>query len=131
MRHLARKTIALTAAGLLGVSLLTACSESETSDSVEPTESTQSLEPTADEESNGESSEDLDMNITQEQRDFLADLIADPMPQDQATAQIEEAGYVWRLGTIDGEPQAVTMDYRTDRLTLTVDDGLVTDGMWG
>jgi len=25
----------------------------------------------------------------------------------------------------------VTMDYRNDRLTLTVQDGLVTDGMWG
>jgi len=53
------------------------------------------------------------------------------MPQDEATAMIEQADYVWRLGTIDGQPQAVTMDYRNDRLTLTVQDGLVTDGMWG
>ena len=44
---------------------------------------------------------------------------------------IEDAGYDWRIGVIDGEPQAVTMDYRIDRLTLTIDDGLVTDGMWG
>jgi hypothetical protein len=131
MTRATTKTIALTAAGLLGVSLMTACSDSGTSESVEPTESTQSSEPTVEDESDGEGSEDLDMNITQEQRDFLAELVAEPMPQDEATALIEEAGYVWRLGTIDGEPQAVTMDYRTDRLTLTVDNGLVTDGTWG
>ncbi len=131
MTRATTKTIALTAAGLLGVSLMTACSDSGTSESVEPTESTQSSEPTVEDGSDGEGSEDLDMNITQEQRDFLAELVAEPMPQDEATALIEEAGYVWRLGTIDGEPQAVTMDYRTDRLTLTVDNGLVTDGTWG
>lgn len=131
MTRATTKTIALTAAGLLGVSLMTACSDSGTSESVEPTESTQSSEPTVEDGSDGEGSEDLDMNITQEQRDFLAELVAEPMPQDEATALIEEAGYVWRLGTIDGKPQAVTMDYRTDRLTLTVDNGLVTDGTWG
>jgi hypothetical protein len=48
-----------------------------------------------------------------------------------ATALIEQNGYTWRLGTIDGEPQAVTMDYRIDRLTLTVDAGIVTDATWG
>lgn len=71
------------------------------------------------------------MDVTAEQETFRTDLIAAGLPQDEATALIEQNGYTWRLGTIDGEPQAVTMDYRLDRLTLTVDDGIVTDAMWG
>lgn len=70
-------------------------------------------------------------DISAEQNAFLADLLATPLPQDEATQRIEEAGYTWRLGTIDGEPQAVTMDYRIDRLTLTTQDGLVIDATWG
>jgi hypothetical protein len=75
--------------------------------------------------------EAVNPDITPEQTAFVAELLTEPLPQDEATARIEDAGYVWRLGTIDGEPQAVTMDYRTDRLTLTTDDGLVTDATWG
>lgn len=62
---------------------------------------------------------------------FLDTLLAQEPALDDATAQIEAAGYTWRLGTIDGEDQAVTMDYRLDRLTLTVDNGIVTAGSWG
>ena len=62
---------------------------------------------------------------------FRADLVAAALPQDEATALIEQNGYTWRLGTIDGVPQAVTMDYRMDRLTLTVNGGIVTDAEWG
>lgn len=108
----------------LGAAVLAGCS-SDTDDS------TPSNTPTPSEDSSQGGEEETDMNITPEQVAFLDELIAEPMPQDEATAAIEQAGYVWRLGTIDGEPQAVTMDYRTDRLTLTVDDGLVTDGSWG
>jgi len=69
--------------------------------------------------------------ISDEQRVFAENLVAQEPLLDDATAQIEEAGYAWRLGTIDGEPQAVTMDYRLDRLTLTVNDGVVTEAQWG
>jgi len=62
---------------------------------------------------------------------FLADLVAAALPQQEATALIEKNGYAWRLGTIDGVPQDVTMDYRMDRLTLTVESGIVTDATWG
>ena len=62
---------------------------------------------------------------------FRADLVAAGLPQDEATALIEQNGYTWRLGTIDGVPQAVTMDYQMNRLTLTIDDGIVTDAVWG
>jgi hypothetical protein len=78
-----------------------------------------------------ESESEVIMDVTDEQVAFVEDLLATPLPQEEATARIEEAGYVWRLGTIDGEPQAVTMDYRTDRLTLTTQDGLVIDATWG
>ena len=97
-------------AALAGVGLA-ACSSSE------PTESA----PTS----------DVINEVTPEQETFRTDLISAGLPQDEAAALIEQNGYTWRLGTIDGEPQAVTMDYRLDRLTLTVDDGIVTDAIWG
>ena len=50
---------------------------------------------------------------------------------DDAKRAVESAGYTWRIGTIDGQPQPVTMDYRDDRLTFTVDGGVVTDATWG
>ena len=77
------------------------------------------------------SEEVVNPDITPEQQEFVDGLLATPLPQDEATAMIDEAGYTWRLGTIEGEPQAVTMDYRPDRLTLTIDQGLVTDATWG
>lgn len=69
--------------------------------------------------------------VTTEQETFRTDLVSAALPQDEAIVLIEQNGYTWRLGTIDGEPQAVTMDYRLDRLTLTVDGGIVTDAVWG
>ena len=111
--------------GLVAGSLwvVAACGD-DGSSSVEPDSTpTASIEATTEEQVNPD--------ITPEQVAFVDDLLAEPLPQDEATTRIEEAGYAWRLGTIDGEPQAVTMDYRIDRLTLTVDDGLVTDATWG
>ena len=104
---------ALVAAAAIGG--VSACSDNEAAPAPETSESEEAVNP----------------DITAEQQAFVDDLLATPLPQDEATALIEEAGYSWRLGTIDGEPQAVTMDYRIDRLTLTVDDGLVTDATWG
>jgi len=118
------RVVTVLAAIGLGALVLAGCS-SETGDSTSTDPSTPSQETSQAPE------EETDMNITPEQVAFLDELIAEPMPQDEATAMIEQADYVWRLGTIDGQPQAVTMDYRNDRLTLTVQDGLVTDGMWG
>lgn len=66
-----------------------------------------------------------------EQLAFLDALVAKEPTLDDATTEIEAAGYTWRLGTIDGEDQALTMDYRLDRLTLTVDSGIVTAAVWG
>jgi len=117
------KKVAVTGIAAASIWGLSACGDNESTSS-EP-ESTQS-------ESADETTEEtMDPDITSEQLAFVDSLLAEPLPQDEATQQIEEAGYVWRLGTIDGEPQAVTMDYRLDRLTLTVDDGIVTDATWG
>jgi len=119
--HWKKTAVAGLLAGSLGI--VAACSD-DGSSSAEP-ESTPaaSIEATTEEQVNPD--------ITPEQVAFVDELLAEPLPQDEATTRIEEAGYAWRLGTIDGEPQAVTMDYRIDRLTLTVDDGLVTDATWG
>lgn len=114
-----RRTLQVAAAALtLSTALaLSGCGSDEAV--TEPTDTTTETEST------------VDPDITAEQLTFVEELLAEPLPQDEATTRIEEAGYVWRLGTIDGEPQAVTMDYRIDRLTLTTQDGLVTDATWG
>lgn len=116
MRRQTLSTIAV--AGLLSISVLAGCSEN---DDAAPTP-----EPTSE-----QTEQEVNPDITPEQTAFVNELLATPLPQDEATARIEEAGYIWRLGTIDGEPQAVTMDYRIDRLTLTTQDGLVIDATWG
>ena len=112
----------LLAGSLISFATLTGCSGTEEAQSPDAPASS----PTA-----METEQQMNPDITAEQSAFLADLLATPLPQDDATARIEEAGYSWRLGTIDGEPQAVTMDYRLDRLTLTTQDGLVIDATWG
>jgi hypothetical protein len=113
-----RSIPAFAVAGLLSISVLAGCSEA---DDAAPTP-----EPTSE-----QTEQEVNPDITPEQTAFVNDLLVTPLPQDEATARIEEAGYTWRLGTIDGEPQAVTMDYRIDRLTLTTQDGLVIDATWG
>ena len=45
------------------------------------------------------------------------------MPTAEAGEYAESAGYQWRVGSLDGVPQAVTMDYNIDRLTFDVNDG--------
>lgn len=58
-------------------------------------------------------------------------MVADAMTVEDATALAEANGYVARVGSIDGEPQAVTMDYRLDRFTFDVVDGVVTACQYG
>ena len=113
-----RSRTAIVAAALLGAAILAGCGQaSEPSADLPPTPM--------------QTQEETITDITPEQDAFLLDLLATPLPQAEATARIEAAGYTWRWGTIDGEPQAVTMDYRVDRLTLTTQDGLVIDATWG
>ena len=45
----------------------------------------------------------------------------------EAAAQTKAAasGYEVRIAMVDGEPRALTMDYRTDRINLELEDGVV------
>lgn len=53
------------------------------------------------------------------------------MTFDQASAFAESNGYTARVGSIDGEPQAVTADYRPDRFTVSTVSGAVTSCTYG
>jgi len=45
---------------------------------------------------------------------------------DEATKVADELGWTIRVTTLDGEPQVVTWDLRTDRVNLSVTNGVVT-----
>jgi hypothetical protein len=64
-------------------------------------------------------------------RQFRADLLQQSLPVEAAGNLIDEAGYEWRVGVIDGEGLAVTLDYNENRLTLEVSDGIVVGASWG
>ena len=48
------------------------------------------------------------------------------LPIEQATTVAETAGFTVRVSTLDGATQAVTADLRTDRLNVSVENGVVT-----
>jgi hypothetical protein len=68
---------------------------------------------------------------TPEMQALCAQMVADGLTPDEATALATENGYVARVGTIDGEPQALTMDLREDRFTFEVDGGVVVACTYG
>ena len=68
---------------------------------------------------------------TAEMRALCDQMVADGLSVDDATALAEENGYVARVGTIDGEGQAVTMDLREDRFTFDVEGGVVVGCTYG
>ncbi|MFY9207481.1 MAG: hypothetical protein WAO33_00035 [Candidatus Nanopelagicales bacterium] len=102
----------VTTVGLVG------CSTSDTSESgeVAPSESITETENT---------------DVSAEQLEFQQELVASGMTLEDASTLIEAAGYMWRVGSIDGQEQVVTMDYRIDRLTLSTQDNIVIDATWG
>ncbi len=53
------------------------------------------------------------------------------MTVDQASAFAQSNGYSVRVGSIDGQPQAVTSDYRPDRFTVALVSGVVTGCTYG
>lgn len=54
-----------------------------------------------------------------------------PMTFEQASAFATSNGYTARVGSIDGQPQAVTADYRPDRFTVSLVGGAVTSCTYG
>lgn len=69
--------------------------------------------------------------ITPEQVTFAEDLVAQGVDEATAVQQIEAAGYTFRVVMIDGESFPMTMDYRLDRINLTLENGIVVDATWG
>ena len=53
------------------------------------------------------------------------------MTFEKASAFAESNGYSMRIGTIDGEPQMVTMDFRWDRFTVSLVKNIVTGCTYG
>jgi hypothetical protein len=68
---------------------------------------------------------------TDAMRTLCDQMVADKLSPEDATALAEQNGYVARVGTIDGVPQAVTMDFREDRFTFEVTDGAVSACTYG
>ena len=64
---------------------------------------------------------DLDMSVAQDVSDTVLG-----MSEAEATKIAEAKGLKVRVGSRDGEDFALTMDYRSDRVTLTVVAGIVT-----
>lgn len=60
---------------------------------------------------------------------FAASLVG--LPAKQAKARISDEGYEVRVVSVDGDSRPVTMDYRPDRINLTIVDGVVTRATQG
>lgn len=56
---------------------------------------------------------------------LCASIIEQALPLDVAQILAEDAGYTTRVGSVDGEPQAVTTDFLENRLTFDTQDGVV------
>lgn len=53
------------------------------------------------------------------------------MTEADSLACAEKLGWTWRIGQREDEMFALTMDYRPDRVTVTVKNGLVTSSVVG
>ncbi|MCX6432709.1 MAG: hypothetical protein NTX29_07940 [Actinobacteria bacterium] len=68
---------------------------------------------------------------TDAMRTLCAQMVADGLSPEAATALAETNGFIARVGTIDGEPMALTMDYREDRFTFETKAGVVIGCTYG
>ena len=68
---------------------------------------------------------------TPEMQALCAQMVADGLSPEAATTLATENGYVARVGMLEGEPQAVTMDLREDRFTFEVTGGVVVACTYG
>jgi hypothetical protein len=62
---------------------------------------------------------------------LCAQMVAAGMSPEEADALAVSKGYVTRVGSIDGQPQAVTMDINELRFTFDVKNGAVTACTFG
>lgn len=68
---------------------------------------------------------------TPEMAALCKQMVDEKLSPEDATALAEKNGYVARVGTIDGTPQALTMDLRDDRFTFDVEGGVVVSCTYG
>lgn len=73
----------------------------------------------------------LELVGSAEMRGICGQMVSDRMSFDAAQAFAQQSGYTVRAGSIDGEGQAVTTDFRTDRVTVALNGGVVTDCTYG
>jgi len=73
----------------------------------------------------------LELVGSAEMRGICGQMVADRMSFDVAQAFAQQSGYSVRAGSIDGEGQAVTTDFRTDRVTVNLVGGVVTGCTYG
>ena len=66
-----------------------------------------------------------------EMRGICGQMVSDRMSLEAAQAFAQQSGYTVRAGSIDGVGQPVTMDFRTDRVTVALNGGVVTDCTYG
>ena len=106
-------TLAAAAIAVTALTGLTACSSSSGSDATPAAASEANLsgEPVTTKD---------DMTALCEQ------IVAQALPLEAAVALAESSGYTTRVGSIDGEDQALTMDLREDRFTFDVKADVVT-----
>ena len=79
----------------------------------------------ADLEAHSDSGGEEDAMSTGEDINELAGTLVG-MSAEEAEQAVTEAGYTWRVASVDGEAKAMTMDYRTDRINAEIDKGEVT-----
>lgn len=111
------RIVAASAGTLVAASLLVSCSSSS-SDDATPAPASAVASAAA-----GAASSDMTALCDQ--------MVADKMTPEAATALAEDNGFVARVGTVDGEGQALTMDLREDRFTFDVEGGVVVACTYG
>lgn len=58
---------------------------------------------------------------------LCAQIVEQKLDQDTADALADASGFTTRVVEIDGAPQPATADYREDRMSFSVQDGVVVD----
>lgn len=110
-----RKPVVIVGAAVAALALLSGCSSSDAS---MPQDS-------------GNEGVDVEAGQDPAMLALCDQMIAERLTSAEATALAEENGYTARVGTIDGEPQAVTMDYRLDRFTFETEGDVVVACTYG
>lgn len=116
---------AATAVAIAAVGVLSACSSS--SDDTNTSAPAASALP-----STAASGDPADVTAgTPEMAALCKQMVDEGLSPEDATALAEQNGFVARVGTIDGTPQALTMDLRDDRFTFDVEGGVVVGCTYG